>query len=209
MKILLIILSIILFVPEAYAIECSLPLCKRIQQQSAEFDKRFKESSARMDRSFKEMRRYTITKTSFVPPVRQKRIKKKKYSKLLWPLQRGKISSKFGYRKNPFTGHKQHHNGIDIAAPSGTRIRAVASGVVTRSGWMSNGCGYGVHIKHSNYETVYCHASRVFVVKGEQIKRGQGIAEVGSTGNSTGPHLHFEIRSLRTSKSVNPLKYLG
>jgi murein DD-endopeptidase MepM/ murein hydrolase activator NlpD len=198
MKILLIILSIILFVPEVYAIECSLPLCKRMQKQSAEFDK-----------MFNEMRRYTITKTSFVPPVRQKYIKKKKYSKLLWPLQRGKISSKFGYRKNPFTGHKQHHNGIDIAAPSGTRIRAVASGVVTKSGWMSNGCGYGVHIKHSNYETVYCHASRVFVVKGEQIKRGQGIAEVGSTGNSTGPHLHFEIRSLRTSKSVNPLKYLG
>ena len=182
-----------LFVPEVYAIECSLPLCKRIQKQSTKFDK-----------MFKEMRRYTITKASYVPPV-----KKKKYSKLLWPLQGGKISSKFGYRKSPFTGHKQHHNGIDIAAPKGTRIRAVASGVVTKSGWMSNGCGYGVHIKHSNYETVYCHASRVFVVKGEQIKRGQGIAEVGSTGNSTGPHLHFEIRSLRTSKSVNPLKYLG
>ena len=67
MKILLIILSIILFVPEVYAIECSLPLCKRMQKQSAEFDK-----------MFNEMRRYTITKTSFVPPVRQKYIKKKK-----------------------------------------------------------------------------------------------------------------------------------
>jgi murein DD-endopeptidase MepM/ murein hydrolase activator NlpD len=124
-------------------------------------------------------------------------------------LKSGRISSKFGYRKNPFNGTKQHHNGIDIAAPVGQIIRASASGVVTRSGRITNGCGYGVYIQHTNYETIYCHASKVLVKTGDKVKRGQSIAKVGSTGYSTGPHLHFEIRSLRTSKSFNPLKYLG
>jgi murein DD-endopeptidase MepM/ murein hydrolase activator NlpD len=207
MKTILTILFTMSFFGNAFAIECWLPLCAKISRSNQVFKGIDNYKFPKYD--FSKMKKNShrkIKKITFEP---SKPIKKKTRKKLLWPLKRGRITSKFGYRNSPFTGHKQHHNGLDISAPSGTRIRAVASGVVTKSGWMSNGCGYGVHIKHSNYETVYCHASRVFVVKGEQIKRGQGIARVGSTGRSTGPHLHFEIRSLKTKKSYNPLKYLG
>ncbi len=202
MKIILTILFSISFLGNAIALECTLPLCKKFQKRASMFKE--------MDSwdSYKKPKKYTVTKISFTPPSRPKPVRKK-LSKLLWPLKSGRISSKFGYRKNPFNGTKQHHNGIDIAAPVGQIIRASASGVVTRSGRITNGCGYGVYIQHTNYETIYCHASKVLVKTGDKVKRGQSIAKVGSTGHSTGPHLHFEIRSLRTSKSFNPLKYLG
>jgi len=191
------------------AIICTLPLCNKINRGNHLF-KQIDNYQPKYDNyDFSKMNKNSSKKIKRITFEPSKPIKKKTRKKLLWPLKRGRISSKFGYRIDPFNGKKQHHNGLDIAAPKGTRIRAVASGVVTKSGWMSNGCGYGVHIQHSNYETVYCHSSRVFVVKGEKVKRGQGIARVGSSGHSTGPHLHFEIRSLRTNKSVNPLKYLG
>ena len=204
MRFILTTLFTFLFVSNSYAIECTLQLCKKFQKRSIEMNKRF-------ERYFKagQSKRYNnIRKIAFSRQrarVNRSRVERKE---LLWPIGRGRISSKFGYRNSPFDGHRQHHNGIDIAAPLGTRIRASASGVVTKSGWIKNGCGYGVFIKHYNYETVYCHASKVFVKKGEEVKRGQHIAAVGSTGRSTGPHLHFEIRSLKTSKSFNPLEYL-
>ena len=206
MKIILTILFSISFLGNAMALECTLPLCKKFQKRASMFKE--------MDSwdIYKTPKKYTVSKISFTPPSRPKPVRKrikKKLAKLLWPLKSGRISSKFGYRKNPFNGTRQHHNGIDIAAPVGQEIRAVASGVVTKSGRIYNGCGYGVFIQHTNYETVYCHASKVLVKIGDKVKRGQGIAEVGNTGYSTGPHLHFEIRSLRTSKSLNPLKYLG
>ena len=206
MKIILTILFSISFLGNAMALECTLPLCKKFQKRASMFKE--------MDSwdTYRAPKKYTVTKISFTPPSRPKPVRKKikkKLAKLLWPLKSGRISSKFGYRKNPFNGTRQHHNGIDIAAPTGTMIRAVASGIVTLSGRITNGCGYGVYIQHTNYETVYCHASKVLVKIGDKVKRGQGIAKVGSTGYSTGPHLHFEIRSLKTSKSLNPLKYLG
>jgi murein DD-endopeptidase MepM/ murein hydrolase activator NlpD len=72
---------------------------------------------------------------------------------------------------------------------------------------MQGGCGIGLVINHGDYETVYCHTSKVLVSKGDRIKRGQRIGHVGSTGRSTGPHLHFEIR--KGNKSYNPLNFLG
>jgi murein DD-endopeptidase MepM/ murein hydrolase activator NlpD len=119
--------------------------------------------------------------------------------KFLWPV-RGRLSSSFGMRRG------RPHEGVDIAAQKGTPIFAAESGRVIYSGRMS---GYGkvVIVKHAGrYRSVYAHASRLLVRKGEFVERGQKVAEVGSTGRSTGPHLHFEIR--RSETPQNPLAYL-
>ncbi|MGI6037552.1 MAG: peptidoglycan DD-metalloendopeptidase family protein [Limnochordia bacterium] len=116
-----------------------------------------------------------------------------------WPA-RGRISSRFGPRWG------RMHYGLDLAVPTGTPIEAAADGRVTFSGWRG-GYGYLVTIDHGNgVETRYAHNSRLLVRAGERVKRGQVIARSGNTGNSTGPHLHFEIRYRGTA--VDPLKYL-
>lgn len=119
--------------------------------------------------------------------------------KFMWPA-RGRLSSRFGLRRG------RPHDGIDVAASRGTPIYAAESGRVIHSGRMG---GYGkvVIVKHAGaYRTVYAHASRLVVKKGAFVERGQKIAEVGSTGRSTGPHVHFEIR--RSETPQNPLGFL-
>lgn len=116
---------------------------------------------------------------------------------LAWPLpQTFSISSPFGYREDPFTGEIEYHNGTDIAAPNGTQILAAAAGTVTiANGIDSWGGSYGYHIKidHGNgLETLYAHCSAICVRVGQQVQQGEVIGYVGSTGNSTGNHLHFE-----------------
>lgn len=109
------------------------------------------------------------------------------------PLNFRRISSNFGNRTHPILGGTRFHAGIDLAAPTGTPIESVGDGVVTRSGWVS---GYGkyIKIKHSaGYETAYGHLSKINVSKGERVKQGEVIGAVGSTGRSTGPHLHYEL----------------
>jgi murein DD-endopeptidase MepM/ murein hydrolase activator NlpD len=196
MKTILTILFTMSFFGNAFAIECNLPLCKKFQKRAS---------------MFKEMDDWAVKKVSFTrpEPVRYAIPEpvKKVSSKLFWPLSKGRISSHYGYRKSPFTGQQQHHSGLDIAAPRGRIIRAAGNGVVIHSGWMQGGCGIGLVINHGDYETVYCHTSKVLVSKGDRIKRGQRIGHVGSTGRSTGPHLHFEIR--KGNKSYNPLNFLG
>ncbi len=116
------------------------------------------------------------------------------------------ISSYFGPRRDPFDGHLEFHPGLDVAAPVGTPIHAVASGVVVFSGKHS---GYGkmVEINHGNgYATRYAHDSKLLVHVGEQVKVGQVIARIGSTGRSTGPHVHFEVRY--KGRALNPLPYV-
>lgn len=117
---------------------------------------------------------------------------------LAWPLpQTFSISSPFGYREDPFTGEFEYHSGTDIAAPNGTQILAAASGTVTiANGIDSWGGSYGYHIKidHGNgMETLYVHCSAICVIPGQQVQQGEVIGFVGSTGNSTGNHLHFEV----------------
>lgn len=117
---------------------------------------------------------------------------------LAWPLpQTFSISSPFGYREDPFTGELEYHNGTDIAAPNGTQILAAAAGTVTiANGIDSWGGSYGYHIKinHGNgLETLYAHCSAICVTPGQQVQQGEVIGLVGSTGNSTGNHLHFEV----------------
>ncbi|HEY5586024.1 MAG TPA: M23 family metallopeptidase [Ruminiclostridium sp.] len=118
----------------------------------------------------------------------------------------GKISSTFGIRNHPITKVDTAHKGVDIAASMGDPILAAASGVVEYSGY-SKGYGNNVIIDHKNgYRTIYGHSSKLLVKKGELVKKGQTIALVGSTGVSTGPHLHFEIRI--DNIAVDPTAYV-
>ncbi|MCL1862797.1 MAG: M23 family metallopeptidase [Defluviitaleaceae bacterium] len=124
----------------------------------------------------------------------------------LWPI-RGQISSGFGWRRNPFGGRgSEHHNGVDIPARTGTPIRATGGGTVTFSGWR-NGYGNTVVIDHGiGLSTKYAHNTRNSVREGERVERGQIIAYVGSTGRSTGAHIHYEVR--RNGVAINPAPFL-
>jgi murein DD-endopeptidase MepM/ murein hydrolase activator NlpD len=123
------------------------------------------------------------------------------------PVRKGFISSYFGERQDPFTGHEAFHKGVDFAGEAGSEVVAVAAGVVT---WSGDRTGYGslVEISHGNgLVTRYGHNSKTLVAVGQTVTRGQPIALVGSTGRSTGPHVHFEV--LRGGQQVNPLTFIG
>jgi murein DD-endopeptidase MepM/ murein hydrolase activator NlpD len=118
-----------------------------------------------------------------------------------WPVT-GTITSPFGWRSNPFGGSPEFHQGLDIAAPSGTTVTAAAGGTVIMAQWYG---GYGnyILIDHGGgYSTGYGHLSAIYVSSGQSVQRGQAIGAVGSTGQSTGPHLHFEVRI--AGKPVDP-----
>lgn len=122
------------------------------------------------------------------------------------PVNAAFNSSSFGWRLDPFNGHKAFHEGLDFTAESGTAIYAAAGGIVA-SAEQTPDYGKIVKIDHgSGLETRYAHASRLFVKAGERVQKGQKIAEVGSTGRSTGPHLHYEIRL--AGNPLDPRKYL-
>ena len=117
-----------------------------------------------------------------------------------------RISSYFGYREQPLAGASTNHKGIDFAAPQGTPIYAAAAGTVTSSGY-SGKAGKRIVINHGNgLVTIYMHCHTLYVSAGTKVSKGQNIAAVGTTGNSTGNHLHFQVNSNGTP--VNPLKYL-
>jgi murein DD-endopeptidase MepM/ murein hydrolase activator NlpD len=118
----------------------------------------------------------------------------------------GSMTSRFGYRVHPILGTRRFHAGLDFGAPQGSQILAADSGTVIMAGWY-RGYGNTVIIDHGGgLTTLYGHASRLYVSDGQSVKRGDVIAAVGSTGLSTGPHLHFETRE--NGNPVNPLKYL-
>jgi len=125
----------------------------------------------------------------------------------LWPIS-GSISSSFGWRSNPFGGlGGEHHSGVDIPARTGTLIRASGGGIIVESGWR-NGYGQTVIIDHGNgISTLYAHNSRNLVVIGQTVARGEVIAHVGSTGRSTAPHLHYEVKINGTA--VNPVPFMN
>ena len=115
-----------------------------------------------------------------------------------WPLpQSYPITSRFGYREDPFTGEVSYHSGTDIGAPGGTPILASADGTVTIANAIDSwGGGYGYHIKlnhNDTFDTLYAHCSSICVTVGQEVKQGEVIGYVGTTGNSTGNHLHFEV----------------
>ena len=125
---------------------------------------------------------------------------------LVWPV-RGWVTSPFGKRTSPFSGIRAFHEGLDIAAQTGTPVVAPADGVVIKAGF-STGYGNMVEISHGyGIRTVFGHNSRLNVKVGQQVKRGDVISYAGDTGSSTGPHLHYEVRV--NGLPVNPMKYLN
>ncbi|TYP57419.1 M23 family metallopeptidase [Thermosediminibacter litoriperuensis] len=123
----------------------------------------------------------------------------------IWPLK-GEVTSRFGYRRSPFGRSIEFHDGLDIAAPYGSPIKAAADGKVTFAGYMS-GYGYTVEISHGyGIKTAYSHVSRILVKAGQQVKKGDIIARVGSSGRSTGPHLHYMVKVNGIPR--NPEEYL-
>lgn len=122
-----------------------------------------------------------------------------------WPVV-GRINSPFGWRRHPLSKSRSFHTGVDIKAGRHSKIRASRAGTVVHSGWMG---GYGrvVVIRHDGtYSTLYAHCQKLYVRKGQKVSSGTVIATVGTSGRSTGPHLHFEVRV--NNKPDNPLKYL-
>ncbi len=122
------------------------------------------------------------------------------------PVESGYISSLYGQRTDPFDGNRASHHGIDFAGSAGSRVLAVADGIVSQTG---NDGGYGrvVEVTHGNgYVTRYAHNAKVLVKVGETVKRGDAIALMGSTGRSTGTHVHFEV--LHHGKQMNPLSFV-
>jgi len=123
------------------------------------------------------------------------------------PVQEGWISSYFGRRSDPFTGFSAVHKGVDFAGPEGTVVSSVAAGLVTFAGERA-GFGQMVEINHGNgLATRYCHNEKLLVKQGDMVRKGQDVSLMGSTGHSTGPHLHFEV--LKNGSQVDPLRFIG
>ena len=123
------------------------------------------------------------------------------------PVANGFISSYFGERSDPFDGREAFHKGVDFAGAQGSNVTAVAAGVVT---WAGERSGYGklIEINHGDgFVTRYAHNERTLVTVGQTVKRGEPVALMGSTGRSTGPHVHFEV--LRNGRQVDPLSFVG
>ncbi|MDP3906610.1 M23 family metallopeptidase [Novosphingobium sp.] len=124
----------------------------------------------------------------------------------LIPVAGAKLTSGYGMRNHPVLGGRRQHQGIDLSQPTGTPIRATADGVVGRADWFSS-YGLFISLEHGgSIETRYGHMSRLNVAAGQVVKKGDIIGYVGSTGRSTGPHLHYEVRI--AGVAVNPLPYM-
>ena len=122
------------------------------------------------------------------------------------PLEGSQLTSGYGMRTHPVLGGRRKHTGIDLAAPTGTPVYATADGIVSRADWYSS---YGLYIslEHgASMQTRYAHLSRLAVAEGDSVKKGDLIGYVGSTGRSTGPHLHYEVRV--EGLAVNPIPYM-
>lgn len=157
-----------------------------------------------------EVKKYLITDLSFilnagtsVPPG----WRPDESGSRVWPLPGiYDVTSGFGERIDPVDGGYDFHEGIDVAAPTGTPVHAAWTGVVKASGWMGD-AGKAVIISHGVAETRYFHLSRIAVTPGQQVNAGEVIGYVGNTGKSTGPHLHFEIRV--AGRPRNPVDFYG
>jgi murein DD-endopeptidase MepM/ murein hydrolase activator NlpD len=124
----------------------------------------------------------------------------------LMPVANIRLTSSFGMRDHPISGRRRAHKGIDLAAPTGTPIHASADGIISKAKWFG-GYGLFVSIEHGGkIQTRYGHMSRLNVAEGQRVAKGDVIGFVGTTGRSTGPHLHYEVRI--NGEAVNPVPYL-
>jgi murein DD-endopeptidase MepM/ murein hydrolase activator NlpD len=146
------------------------------------------------ERSFRELKKFLEDKRSVLAST-----------PTIWPLK-GLVTAGYGYRRSPFTGQREMHEGLDIAAPSGTPIQVTADGIVSFVGPLA-AFGNVVFVNHGHgFTTFYAHVSTSRVKEGQQIRRGDIIAYVGMTGRTTGPHVHYEVQVNGTT--VNPIKYV-
>jgi murein DD-endopeptidase MepM/ murein hydrolase activator NlpD len=167
------------------AVVAAVPVAERIEQ--------LQEASENAEKLLARLQSYLVAQSAIIEATPS-----------LLPTV-GFVSSSFGYRRNPYNGTFRLHAGIDIAAETGTPVRAPAKGTVVYSGYRE---GYGkcVVIHHGyGISTLFAHNSKLYVTVGAKVRRGEVIAEVGSTGHSTGPHLHFEIR--KNGVPVNPVTF--
>ena len=124
------------------------------------------------------------------------------------PIKGREINSAFGLRRLAGEAAARHHAGVDIAAPMGSSVYASTEGVILRTGYDAGGYGNFIEVRHPNgMNTLYGHLSRVDIASGQAVAQGERIGLVGSTGRSTGPHLHFEVR--RNDRQINPTRVLG
>ena len=124
----------------------------------------------------------------------------------VWPVKNARVSSSYGWRKDPFSGNDKFHHGVDLAAGRGTEVKAAMSGKVQITD-NQNGYGKVVVLDHGQgFSTLYAHNDDILVKAGDWVTKGTAIAKVGSTGRSTGPHLHFEVR--RDGKQLDPEEFL-
>lgn len=157
---------------------------------------------ARLEEELERTSRYL---TSLIRRLESQSSSSQRPSSFIWPVN-GTVTSHFGWRMHPILKVEKFHAGIDIAAPYGAEIKASAGGKVIFAGWLG-GYGNTLIIDHgAGYSTLYAHCSVIIVSEGEEVSQGEIIARVGSTGYSTGPHLHFEVRF--NGEPQDPLNYL-
>ncbi len=125
----------------------------------------------------------------------------------VWPIK-GRISGSFGMRKDPFHGRGAFHGGVDLSTDRGTPVVATADGIVEEAGWSMGGYGKRVELSHgaNGISTLYAHLTEVFATPGQVVRRGEVVGRAGSTGRSTGTHLHYEVRF--RGVAVNPYRFL-
>ncbi len=126
---------------------------------------------------------------------------------LCQPLEAGRLTDPFGWRFHPLSGELDFHSGADLAADKGTPIRAALAGIVSQAGQDESYGNYLVLDHQNGFSTLYAHCSQLLVQEGQAVKKGQAIAQVGATGDATGPHLHFEVR--QNGCRLDPLWALG
>ncbi len=173
---------------------------------------KYKKDAAYYERAEKELLRESSVIQNELAKLTGKKSTKAIVStgKMIWPVTGFRVTSNFGYRRHPIHRKRIMHTGLDLAKPRNTPVKAADSGTVIHSGWRG---GYGkvVMINHGNRNgqnivTLYAHLQSTSVRKGQKVSKGNIVGKVGSTGYSTGPHLHFEVR--RNGKPVNPRSYL-
>lgn len=179
-------------------------ILSRVREEKAAYEQALDELE-QTSRELESVIRTLQARQSYRPPARPNSGVRQSNGRMVWPTA-GRVTSPFGYRVHPIFGTVKLHTGIDIAAPNGTPIKAGDNGVIIFSGWM-RGYGQVVIVDHGGgISTLYAHCSALLVGEGTNVERDQTIARVGSTGFSTGPHLHFEVRI--NGSPVNPLGWL-
>ena len=164
-----------------------------IQQMKTDME-RLKSEAVSREESLSELEKLLSTKKEMLV-----------HTPSIWPAQ-GWVTSGFGFRSNPFTGLNQMHEGFDISNRVGTQVMATADGIVSDTG-KDFSLGNVVVVSHGfGMTSRYCHLNKFFVKPGQRVKRGDKIAEIGNTGMSTGPHLHYEVRV--NGIPVNPQRYI-